>query len=81
MEPTEILPNAWFDGKMTDEWGRYYPTSGPTWMMELSGKPCQIMGSDEGRMSIRVFDANWGIQGGLILSCPEEHVEVVGSIE
>jgi len=64
-----------------DQWGRYRPETGPDWIMALSGKPCKIITTNDDRATIRIFNTAWGIQGGLIMNCPKEHVEVVGTIE
>jgi hypothetical protein len=66
---------------MDEIWGRYEPKTGPEWIMSLQGKPCKILNLTDDYFLIRIFDSGWGIQGGFILSCPANHVKVVGSLE
>jgi len=65
---------------MSEIWGRYKPKTGPGWLMALFGKPCKVIILDT-PVLIRVYDSSWGIKGGLIISCPVDHVEVIGAVD
>jgi len=66
---------------MDDIWGRYEPECSSEWIMSLKGKPCRILRIQGDYTLIRIYDTGWGIRGGIVLSCPISHIQIVGSLE